>query len=123
MGFPGTDKKRGLRQSFRDAWRGLSYAFSTQRNFRWEVLIAVAVIAVLPSLPLTFAEAAGAYFFVVLVLLAELINTAVEKAVDRISPEFHPVAGIAKDVSAGAVLLVATAALIYALVILLRIWR
>ncbi len=48
---------------------------------------------------------------------AELLNTAVEAVVDLVSPEYHPLAGRAKDVAAGAVLVVALAALVVGLLV------
>jgi diacylglycerol kinase (ATP) len=53
------------------------------------------------------------------VLGSEAINTAVEYIVDMVSPEYHPLAGKAKDVAAGAVLLVAMSAAIVAAIIFL----
>ncbi|MBC8019005.1 MAG: diacylglycerol kinase [Verrucomicrobia bacterium] len=71
-----------------------------------------AVMALLAALflrvsPLEFALLALSVLFV---LCAELINTAVEAVVDLVSPEFHPLAKIAKDTAAGAVLLAASGA-------------
>ena len=71
-----------------------------------------AVVALLVALflrvsPLEFALLALSVLFV---LCAELINTAVEAVVDLVSPEFHPLAKIAKDTAAGAVLLAASGA-------------
>ena len=51
------------------------------------------------------------------VLAAELFNTAIEKLVDLVSPERHPVAGRVKDIAAGAVLICAVAAAIIGLII------
>ncbi len=116
-------KPRTPLESLRDAWRGFLYAFRTQRNFRIEVAAASIIVPTALFLPLSFGELAGLYFFVVLVLFAELINTAIECAVDRISPEHHPVAGIAKDIAATAVLLVGVAAVIYATVLALVVYN
>jgi diacylglycerol kinase (ATP) len=51
------------------------------------------------------------------VIAAELFNTAIEKLVDLVSPERHPVAGQVKDIAAGAVLICAVAAAIIGLII------
>ena len=111
-------KHRTAIHSLRDAWRGFCYTLRTQRNFQIEVIIAIIIVPGVLFLPMTFVERTGIYFFIVLVLFAELINTAIERAVDSVSPEYHPVAGIAKDIAAAAVLIVGTAAIIYTLIII-----
>jgi len=52
-----------------------------------------------------------------MVLVAETINTAIEKTVDLVTPDFHPLAGLAKNLAAGAVLLTALNAVIMAVII------
>lgn len=54
---------------------------------------------------------------ITLVLVAEIINTAIEVVVDLISPEYHLLAGLAKDIAAGAVLMTALAALAVAYIL------
>ena len=53
-----------------------------------------------------------------LVFFAEMVNTVVEAIVDLVTPEYHPLAKVAKDVSAGAVLVTAMAAVVVGLLIL-----
>ena len=98
------------------AWAGLAFAFRTQANFRIElVCAALAVLAALwlgvPGAPVLLACA--------LVLALELMNTAVEAVVDLVSPDVHPLAKVAKDASAAAVLLACLGALLVAGVTLL----
>jgi diacylglycerol kinase len=57
--------------------------------------------------------------FIALVLSLELVNTSIEKLVDLISPDYHQQAGLVKDISAGAVLIAAIAAVIAGLTIFL----
>jgi diacylglycerol kinase (ATP) len=98
------------------AWAGLAFAFRTQANFRIELVgAALAVLAALwldvPGAPVLLACA--------LVLALELMNTAVEAVVDLVSPDVHPLAKVAKDASAAAVLLACLGALLVAGVTLL----
>jgi diacylglycerol kinase (ATP) len=91
-------------ESVNCAIEGILWAAKTQRHLRWHLLAAVAVLlaaAFYKVSPLEFILLALA---IVLVLLTELINTAIEVVVDMISPEFHLLAQRAKDVAAGAVL-------------------
>lgn len=91
--------------SLRFALQGLLWAHRTQRNLRIQVAaafaagLACAILAVSPwELALVALSVAG-------VLCAELLNTAVEVVVDLASPGLHPLAKIAKDVAAGAVVM------------------
>lgn len=77
---------------------------------RTHFIAAVVVLLVALFLRVTPVEFALLALSVLFVLFAELINTAVEAAVDLVSPEFHPLAKIAKDTAAGAVLLAACGA-------------
>lgn len=94
--------------SFRAAWAGVVHAAVTQANFRIELVAAVAAIALTlwlgaPLAPILLACA--------LVLGVELVNTAVEAAVDLVSPDRQETARIAKDCAAGAVLVASLGAL------------
>lgn len=108
---------RRLSHSFRDAFAGLRYCFVTQRNMA--IHLAAAVVAVLAAylLPLEPWEFLLIVTAVFAVLIAETINTALEKTVDLITREQHELAHIAKDVAAGAVLLSAIYALVIGLLI------
>jgi diacylglycerol kinase len=87
------------------AFRGLWYALRTQRNAR--VHISIAILAILLGIVLRISAVEFAMVFVAItgVFLAEMFNTVFEICVDLASPEYHPLAKIAKDVAAGAVLL------------------
>lgn len=106
--------------SFKYAGQGVGYAFRTQRNFR----IHVSIGAIALSLSLYFKLSALACSIIsltiALVLVLELLNTALEAVVDlTVGREFHQLAKIAKDCAAGAVLIAAIAALLVACVLLL----
>ena len=87
------------------AFRGLWYALRTQRNAR--VHVSIAILAILLGIVLRISAVEFAMVFVAItgVFLAEMFNTVFEICVDLASPEYHPLAKIAKDVAAGAVLL------------------
>ncbi|MFC4455729.1 diacylglycerol kinase [Deinococcus sonorensis] len=98
------------------AWAGVRHAWLTQPNLRieaWLALLAL-VLAICLQAPL-----APILLCCGLVLGLELINTAVEAVVDLVSPEQHPLARVAKDCAAGAVLVGSAAALLVGVVELL----
>ena len=85
--------------------QGLSAAFKHETAFRQEVLLAVILIPAALLLPASGAGKALMLASVLLVLIVELINSAVEAVVDRISLEHHPLAKRAKDFGSAAVFL------------------
>lgn len=109
---------RRLLASFGYAFAGLRYLFQTQPNARIHVAITVAVVAIGLWLGLPPQEWALLALAAGVVFVAEGINTALEAVVDLVSPEPHPLARIAKDVSAGAVTLAALCAVVVGLFIL-----
>ena len=107
-----------LFHSFRYAFAGLWYALRTQRNARIHLLAALAVTAMGLWLRLDAPRWAVLALTIALVIFAEMVNTVIEAIVDLITLEYHPLAQIAKDVSAGAVLVTAIAAVVVGLLIL-----
>ena len=97
--------------SFRFAGAGLAHLVRTQRNARIELAIAAAAIILGWWLALSAVEWAVLALTIALVLILEGINTALELIVDLASPERHPFAKAAKDLSAGMVLVAAIASL------------
>ncbi len=97
-------------QTLNCAVEGILHSVKTQRHMRWHSLAALVVLVLAPRFGVTPGEFALLCLAVALVLIAELINTALEFTVDLACPEFHPLAGAAKDVAAGAVLVAAFAA-------------
>ncbi|MGB4401206.1 MAG: diacylglycerol kinase family protein [Daejeonella sp.] len=106
-------------KGFEFAWKGILYTFRTQINFRVEVFSAFGVIGLGWFLGLDAGEWLWISLTIMLVLAAELANTAVETLVDLVSPEYDPKAGIVKDIFAALVLLTAFFAVVVALLILL----
>jgi diacylglycerol kinase len=89
------------------AFRGLWYALRTQRNARVHVGVAIIVIVAGILFRLSAVEFAIIFVAITGVFIAEMFNTVFELCIDLASPEYHPLARIAKDVAAGAVLLYA----------------
>lgn len=106
--------------SFKYAWCGISYAFQTQRNFRIHVGVGTLAIGLGIFLHLTSVEMAVIGLTSGLVLVMELLNTAIESVVDlTVKQSYHELAKIAKDCAAGAVLVSAMAAVLVAGALLL----
>ncbi len=85
--------------------QGLSHAVRYEAAFRQELILVVPATIALWFLPITLLEKTvllGTHF---LVLIVELLNSAVEAVVDRVSTDRHPLSGRAKDLGSAAVLL------------------
>ena len=111
-------RQPGFWLSFAFAWQGLVYTVRTQRNARRHVTIALAVIAMALWLQIDALRWAVLVLTIGAVCAGETINTTVEALVDLMSPEWHERAKVAKDVSAGAVLLLAITAMVVGLLVL-----
>jgi diacylglycerol kinase (ATP) len=109
---------RSILWSFNFALEGIVYALRTQRNMRVHVTIAGLVAVGSPLLGIGRTELVAVVFAISLVFVTELVNTAVEAAVDVATEHFEPLAKVAKDVAAGAVLCAAVNALIVAYLVL-----
>ena len=105
-------------RSVSHAWAGLVHTFRTQRNARWHVIGGLAAVALAGWLQLDALRWAVLILTIGAVCAGETINTTVEALVDLLSPEWHERARVAKDVSAGAVLLLAVTAIAVGLLIL-----
>ena len=106
-------------RSFGYAWQGLKYAFATQTNFRIHLLLAVVAILLGICLHITAMECLFVSICIAMVLFAELINTAIEKLADVVHRDQHPQIKLVKDISAGAVLVIAVISAVTGLVIFL----
>lgn len=93
---------------------GIIYAVTTQSNIKKQLVIAVVVMLVSLFFDLSKAEFLCLMFTVVLIIVAEMVNTAIETVVDLYTDLYHPKAKIAKDVGAGAVVITAINAVIVA---------
>ena len=112
---PGPTASNRLVRSFSVAGSGFRQAWRTQPNLRLEAFIGIIAISLAAWLR---APAAPIALACTVVLAFELLNSAVEALVDLASPDYHPLAGAAKDLSAAAVLTAAVGAVVVGLVVL-----
>ncbi len=110
-------KKGNLISSFKYALEGIKASFIKERNMKIHVLMMILVIILGIILKLTKLEWIICIILFGLVISAELFNTTIEIVVDMISPEKNKNAKYAKDISAGAVLILAISAMIVGLII------
>lgn len=103
--------------SLKNAAYGIFYAIKTQPNFTVQILVALFVLILAQTVKVSEAELAILVFTILLVLTAEMINTAIEAVCDLVTDNWHKDAKIAKDVSAGMVLLTSFGAIIIAMII------
>jgi diacylglycerol kinase (ATP) len=96
-----------LIDSFNYAFEGIIHVLRTQRNMRLHFAIAFIVIVVALIVNVTKLELIALLIAIAFVLIAEMINTAVEAAIDIATTSFDPMAKLAKDIAAGAVLIAA----------------
>lgn len=102
--IPGSNSDHpSFKKSFGFALQGFRYTLATERNIR--VMLGAAAFAVVMGLVLQLDLVSWAIVLLCIgcVLAAELMNTAIETVVDLVSPEYHPLAGHAKDIAAAAV--------------------
>lgn len=104
--------KRSIIDSFNYAVSGIILSIKTEKNMLIHYIIAVSVLGLSLFFNFTRVEFLILLFAISLVLTLEMINTAIEKTVDMITKEYHPYARIAKDISAGAVLIASVNAVI-----------
>ena len=103
---------------------GLRTAWTQEHAFRQELLVVVPGVIVALLLPVTAVERVALIAVLMLVLIVELINSAIEAVVDRVSLERNPLSKNAKDLGSAAVMLSFLLALIsWALIALPLVWR
>ena len=108
---PGPGRAPRLIDSFNYAFEGIIHVLRTQRNLRIHFLIAIVVIGAAAALGVQRLELIALLFAIAFVLVAEMVNTAIEGAIDVSTTSFDPNAKLAKDVAAGAVLIAAVTAI------------
>jgi len=109
----------------RNRWVSLGYALAGwlymlrwQKNTRLQAVASAIVFGLALALQVSFTEMAVLILTISMVWMAEFINAAVEAVVNLASPDFHPMAKVAKDVAAAAVLLSAVTSVLIGLLIL-----
>ncbi|MBV7273021.1 diacylglycerol kinase [Clostridium thailandense] len=110
-------KVKKLLDSFNYAIEGIIYAVRTQRNMRIHMIAALVVLAACFFYDLSKMEILAITITVTMVIMAELLNTAIEFAVDATTNYYHPLAKLAKNVAAGGVLITAINAIVVGYVI------
>jgi diacylglycerol kinase (ATP) len=92
-------------ESFNYSIEGVVHVLRTQRNMRIHFAIAIAVLAIAAAVGVSKLELIALLLAIAFVLIAEMINTAIEGAIDVATTSFDPMAKLAKDIAAGAVLI------------------
>ncbi len=106
-----------LINSFIAALQGITFAVRRERNMRFHLLAAVLVVGAAAYFRLEKLELLFVFMAVFLVLITEMVNTALEKAVDLSTRKYNELAHAAKNVAAGAVLFAALFALVVAWIV------
>ena len=99
-------------QSLNWAFEGVIHVLRTQRNMRIHFALATAVLILAFSYGVTKLELMALLVAISFVLIAEMVNTAIEATIDLATTSFDPLAKIAKDIAAGAVLIAAVNAIV-----------
>ncbi len=118
----GKKKKYSIKRFFKSfvyAFQGIISAFKTEQNLTVQTIFGIIIIVLGIVLKISTVELIIVILTCGIVMTLELVNTAIEYVVDMAMPEIHPLAKIAKDVAAGAVLLTAITAFIVGLIIYL----
>lgn len=112
---------RKLIKSFGYAFIGMLTA-TKQQNMRIHLISAIVVIIAALLTGISAMEWILLVVVIALVIGMEMVNTAIEAIVDLVSPNYHPLAKVAKDVAAGAVLIVAIASVVIGCIIFIPKW-
>lgn len=103
------NKEMGLKRfvnSFKNSFDGLRYAYTHEQSFLIHIVLTIVVVATG-----IYFEIRGTHWVLVLlamslIIVTELLNTAIESVVDLVTDEFHPLAKVAKDCASAAVFVV-----------------
>ncbi len=116
-------KPKTWTQSANLAIEGIIYSVKTQRHMRYHMFAALTALILGLIVNISRTEFILLSMAIVLVLVTEMLNTAIEVTVDMISDEYHPLAKIAKDIGAGVVLVASIGALTLGYLILYPAFR
>ena len=108
-----------LVKSFKYAFEGLRHCVRYGRNFKLHILAKVLVIGAAFWFRVSMLSMALLLVAITLVIAAEMINTAIENAVDLFTDKSHPLAKTAKDAAAGAVLVTAVCAVCMGIIVVM----
>ncbi|MDN4503911.1 diacylglycerol kinase [Alteromonadaceae bacterium BrNp21-10] len=107
MTFDSSNKPVGLKRIYlalHNSLRAYKWLIANESAFRQELVLLVVSLCVIGLWDIALYERLMLLCATLLVLFAEIINTAIEAAIDRISYEIHPLSGLAKDLASAAVL-------------------
>jgi diacylglycerol kinase len=104
-------------KSFEYAVRGVRWMLRHEPNMRFHLVAAVGVLIGAAAFRLPLTEWAALIFAIVLVMLGEILNTAIEVVLDIVQPDWDKRVGVVKDLAAGAVLVAAVGATVIALIV------
>ena len=110
MSRPAPGRAASLLDSFNYAFEGIIHVLRTQRNLRLHFLAAILVFAAAIALGVARLQLIALVLAIAFVLVAEMLNTAIEGVIDVSTTSFDPNAKLAKDIAAGAVLIASIAA-------------
>lgn len=113
---------RRLINASRYSWLGLKAAWQSEAAIRQEIVALIILLPIALLLPVSPVEKALLVFSALLVLVVELVNSALEAVVDRIGQELHELSGKAKDIGSAAVLIALIIAGLVWLIILLPLF-
>lgn len=117
--FLKTQGREKFSKSVGHALDGIEYAINKERNIKLEILFAIIVSVAGFLLNISLTEWVVIILVISMVLSLELVNTAIERCVDLVTKDYHELAKAAKDVSAGAVLIMSMFSVIIGIVIFL----
>ena len=113
-------KNKNFFEALKNSCNGLVYAIKEQKNLKIQLFIAFLVIIFSAVLQINKIEMILICMVICFVIFAEILNTAIEKTVDLVTEEYNEKAKLAKDVSAGAVVIASINAIIVGLIIFLE---
>lgn len=113
------DNKRKYKYSetFKFALEGIRVSFINEKNIRFHLFFSVFVIVFGIIFNLTQTEWMLIFFAIAGMIVIEMINTAIERVVDLVTDQYHPLAKQAKDIAAGAVLIYAILSVVIGMII------
>lgn len=104
-------------RSFNYAVAGIIHSLKTQRNMRIHFTAALFVLGLGLYLRVDSRDMLFVFFAIAFVIIAEMINTAIEAVIDLYTQNYHPLARAAKDIAAGAVLIAALNSIVVAYIV------
>jgi len=113
----GKYQKPGFRRSLNQAWRGLHHTWRTQGHMKFHIIAGISALCFAGWWKISNFEWLILILAIGCVVSAEVMNTAIEIVVDMVQPNFDPLAGMAKDVAAGAVLVTAIQAIAIVMIV------